>query len=142
MNALTTTPTFFDPKLEVGTNGSGVKNGFGYLQVNRNEEMFEIGEVDSPQYRLVRCLFSPSNFHAAKYNSVLQTLERVFHTLQGTSVTVQMQNTQPDPIEITHQMTLVVRRVIKLLEKQEVGKYLKFTWSAENVQMEVVPLAQ
>ncbi len=130
------TSSFFQPRLAVRTTGGGSKSSTGFLQINKEAEVLEIGNVDSPQYKLARCLFSPRNFQTAKYNSVFQTIERVFFTMHGAAAAVSQADS--DSAEKIARMKLAVQNTVKKLKQTEAGKHLRFHWHGEKIQMEVV----
>lgn len=106
--------------------------------MSKESEVLEIGDVESPQYKLVRCLFSPRNFQSAKYNSVFQTVERVFGSLQADTHAAVSYFAEPDPVEKITRMKLAIQHIIKKLKETEAGKHLKFHWFGEQIQMEIV----
>lgn len=106
----------------------------GYLHFDATDEKYEIGPINSLQYKLVRCLFSPSNTNTAQYNSVRQTIERVFGCLYDIS----QGSVHGVSTEKLLEMQAAVRRVVQSVERKEAGKFLHFTWGAGTLQMAVV----
>lgn len=112
--------------------GSKIKMGF--LKAGDNQAPLEIGTSDSLQYRLVQCLFSPSNSHNVKYDPLFQTIERVYQAMMSLSPTEAASRVTKND------MAALISEAIALLGGKEIGKYLKFNFADDRMQMEVLPV--
>jgi hypothetical protein len=97
----------------------------GYLHIGMKYKL-EIGIIDTPEYKLVQCLFSPANFPSARYESVGQTRERITNAMG-----------KIPPSLFSTKKSSYIERSIKNLSRKEIGKFLTFFLDENTVRMSV-----
>jgi hypothetical protein len=107
----------------------------GFLQVSSTAEKLEVGSAESREFRLVQCLFSPQNFITAKYSPVIQTYERVFTAIRNATDAANERLLNEKSAQ--SEMTTIVQKSMRLLQKSEAGKYLSFVTVDDKLRMDI-----
>src|SRR3989344_5804796 len=129
-NGLRTFPRLVVDRSEILSEGLA-----GFLQVGTAQKRIEVGTVDSREFRLVQCLFSPRNFLSAKYEPVAQTHERVFGAIRTGADALNARLANHTSAE--SEMTAIVERSLRNLQKGKVGDHFAFVSKEGRVRMEV-----
>jgi len=123
------------PRLVIEKSRTAPGRTVGFLQFGMTGKKIEIGNVESREFRLMLCLFSPKNFLSAKYEPVLQTHERVFETITTRS-------NSPHPghrrKNTDTEMSTSVEKSLTTLRGGEVGAYVTFVSEKGKVRMELI----
>jgi hypothetical protein len=125
------------PRLIVERSGASPDRQIGFLLVSNGGKKIEIGDIDSREFRLIQCLFSPQNFLSAKYEPVTQTYERLFGAIRVSTDTLneRLANHQSRDNE----MSLIVEKSLQNL--REGGAGLLFAFISEEGRARMRSLA-
>ena len=113
------------PRLLVERSQAVPEKETGFLQMGSASEKIEIGSIESREFRLLQCLFSPKNFPSAKYEPVKQTYERVFGAIRMQSDALNLRLANRESAE--REMESIVDKSLQSLRKGAAGEYLTVT---------------
>jgi hypothetical protein len=125
------------PRLVIEKSRTIPGRAVGFLLLGMSGKKIEIGNIDSREFRLMLCLFSPKNFLSAKYEPVLQTHERVFETIRTSADSLNPRLASRADADI--EMAAIVEKSITSLRGGEVGRYFRFISDKGRVRMEIFP---
>ncbi|MDB5224966.1 MAG: hypothetical protein JWO43_588 [Candidatus Adlerbacteria bacterium] len=123
------------PRLVTEMIGTKAVKEVGYVELHNPVRRLEIGPTETKEFFLVKCMFSPQGSLFSPYNSVRQSLERVYNAMHTTK-----NDLMRDPTAAANEMMIsVVQKAIDALRRKEAGKYLIFTIQDDSIQMELHP---
>jgi hypothetical protein len=124
------------PRLVTEMVGTKVVREIAFLELFNPSRKLEIGPTETKEFFLVKCMFSPQGSLFAPYNSVRQSLERVYNAMHTTK-----NDLTRDPTGAANNMMAeVVQKSIDVLRKREAGKHFIFTIVDDSIQMEISAL--
>lgn len=132
------TPSKSFPRLVIERSEVSPEEMIGFLELGQTGKRIVLGNPNGREFRLMQCLFSPKNFMSAKYEPVVQTHERVFSAIGVKADTLNKRLSSRKDAD--SEMTAIVERSMRVLQKGEVGKHFSFHTEEGRVRMEITPV--
>jgi hypothetical protein len=123
------------PRLVIEKSDGSPMKHVGFLQLGSSGKKIEVGSVESREFRLMQCLFSPKNFISAKYEPVIQTHERMFGAIRISADALNKRLANRDSAD--SEMSAIVQRSMRKLQEGDAGEHLVFSSIEGRVRMEI-----
>lgn len=106
------------------------RSNYGYIQLFARGRRIKLGKMDTRQYRLIKCLFSPENKEiGASYTPNLHTVERVYDNI----------SLPRDRVSGNHpfiEKKRIIENTIKEIQKiKDLQGYIDFHWETDKSKL-------